>query len=356
MGIFDSMLRDGQTIFRDSIALDYDYIPKLVPFRETQQRYVATCIKPLFAKRNGKNLILHGPPGVGKTVAVRHLLKELEDTTEEILPIYINCWQKNTTFKVLLAICEEIGYAFTQNKKTEDLFNIVEKELNKKSVVFVFDEIDKAEENDFLYSILEKIYRKTIIIITNHKEWFITLDDRIKSRLTPEFLEFKEYNAQETRGILKQRSEYAFVTGSFQEDAFELATKKASELQDVRKGLYILREAANLAEAESKKKVTPEHVKKAIDKLEEFTIKKTEDLDEDDKLILSVIKNNSGKKIGELFEVYQKNGGTGVYKTFQRRVKKLETSKFISVKKVSGGLDGRTSIVSKVNNKKLTEY
>ncbi len=356
MGLFDDMQKEGQTLFRDTVALDYDYIPKLVPYRGLQQKHVADCIKPLFSKRNGKNIIIHGPPGVGKTVAVKHLLKELEEKTEDIIPIYINCWQKNTTFKVLLEICDEIGYKFTQNKKTEDLFNIVEKELNKKSVVFVFDEIDKAEEHDFLYSFIERIYRKTMILITNYKDWFIELDERIMSRMTPEFLEFPSYNASETKGILKNRLEYGFAPNVFSDDAFDIAAIKAAELSDIRKGLYILKEAGNIADSESKKKITVEHVKKAIEKLEEFTIKNPEDLEAEDRLVLNTIKNNSGKKIGELFEIYQKNGGKGVYKTFQRRVKKLETSKFISVKKVSGGNDGRTSIVSKVSNKKLTEF
>ncbi|MCX8147169.1 MAG: hypothetical protein N3D84_01740, partial [Candidatus Woesearchaeota archaeon] len=77
-------------------------------------------------------------------------------------------------------------------------------------------------------------------------------------------------------------------------------------------------------------KVTIEHVKKAIQKLEEFSIKKKEDLEEETKFILEIIKKNSGKKIGDLYKEYQKEGGQLVYKTFQRKINKLAEDRFIS--------------------------
>jgi len=84
--------------------LDYNFIPKLIPFRELQQRQIASCIKPLLNNMNGRNAFIFGPTGVGKTLACKHLLNELEETTEDIIPIYVNCWQRNTTYKIMLAI------------------------------------------------------------------------------------------------------------------------------------------------------------------------------------------------------------------------------------------------------------
>lgn len=356
MGVFDNMLGQEQSLFRDPVALDYDFIPKLVPFRKKQQRYVADCIKPLFSNRTGKNVMLHGPPGVGKTVAVRHLLKELEDQTDDIIPIYINCWQHNTSYKIFMEVCSNIEYKFTHNKKTDELFKVIESHMNKKGAVFVFDEVDKIDDFDFLYMILEKIYRKAIILISNYKEWMVDLDERIKSRLLPEMLEFSKYNAEEIKGIMKGRLEYAFVPNVFEEDAFEIATKKTAELEDVRTGLYILREAGNIAEDASSKNITTPHVKTAIEKLNDFSIKKKDDLTADERLILRVVKENSGKKIGTLFEEYRKNGGQGVYKTFQRKIKAMEKAKFLSLKKVTGGADGTTTIISSNTTKKLTDF
>lgn len=359
MGLFENVLRDGDTLFRDPVALDYDFIPKLVPYREKQQKYVASCINPLFSQRNGKNVLVHGPPGVGKTVAIKHILREIEEKTDEIFTIYINCWEKNSSYKIFMAVCDALDYKFTHNKKTDELFAIIENILNKKSAVFVFDEIDKIEDHDFLYLILERIYRKSIVLISNYKEWILDLDERIKSRLLPEMLEFQRYNEVELKGILKNRMEYAFVPNVFNDDAFNIAAKKAAELEDVRSGLYILRESGNIAEEKSSKKISLEHVTLAIKKLEDFSIKKKDDLSSDEKMILRIIKENSGKKIGELFNTYQKNGGMGVYKTFQRKINSLEKSKFVSVKKVSGGPDGNTTMITANSSgkiKKLSDF
>ncbi|RMF54923.1 AAA family ATPase [Candidatus Woesearchaeota archaeon] len=356
MPLFKDILSSEESLFMNTIALDYDYIPKLVPYREQEQRYIAACIKPLLQKRNGKNLLIYGSPGVGKTVAVKHLFKELEEETDDVIAIYVNCWQKNTPHKIILEMCDQLDYKFTHNKNSDELFKILRDMLNKKSVVFCFDEIDKLDDAGILYQISEEIYRKTIILITNFKDWIAGLDERIKSRLTIEMLEFKPYNKAETKGILRHRLDYAFVKGVWDEKAFDLIAEKTAELKDIRTGLYLMRESGNEAENNASRKITVEHVKVAIAKFDDFSIKKSTDLDEDERFILSIIKENSGKKIGELFKLYKEQGGKAGYKTFQRRIGKLEANSFISVKKIVGGPEGSTTIINYEKTKKLTEF
>ena len=257
--LFKDILGSSESLFKNDIALEFDYQPKLVPYREKEQRHIASCIKPLFQEKNGKNVFIYGQPGIGKTVACRHIQNELEDETEEIKPLYINCWKHNTAYKIVLEICSLMGFKFVQNKKTEELFKWIKQTLNKKSVVFVLDEVDKLEDFDFLYMILEEIYRKTIILITNYKEWVVDIDERIKSRLMPEIIEFRPYNHDETKGILKQRMDYAFHANVFSDDAFELIAKKTFEMQDIRTGLYLMKEAGRIAEDKSSRKIILEH-------------------------------------------------------------------------------------------------
>ncbi|MFP4656786.1 MAG: Cdc6/Cdc18 family protein, partial [Candidatus Woesearchaeota archaeon] len=302
------------------------------------------------------NILVFGPPGVGKTVATKHILKELEDETDEITPVFVNCWQKNSSYKVLTEICEQTGYMFTHNKKTDELFSVVKRMMNKGSAVFVFDEADKLEDLDIIYFILEEIFRKSIVLITNHKEIVLDFDDRIKSRLMPQTLEFRKYNEVETKGILKERLDYAFVPDVWDDDAFEKAVKKTNEISDIRSGLYILKEAGHAAEDRSSKKVTSDDVASAIRKLDEFTIKKKDSLEDESRFILKVIKNNSGKKIGDIYKTYQKEGGKAVYKTFQRKIAKLADSKFVHLEKSGGGSEGNTTLITFSGNKTLDEY
>lgn len=357
MALFKDILHSDESLFKNELALDYSFLPKILPHREQQQRYMATIIKPLLNGKNGKNLFIYGAPGIGKTAAIRFVINELEEETEEIYPIYINCWQKNTTFKIIVDICEQLGYKFTHNKRTEELFDIIKNMANKKAVVFAFDEVDKLEDVDFLYSILEEIYKKSVLLITNDKEWLSDLDDRVKSRLLAETLEFKPYNLSETRDVLRQRMNYAFFPNIWSEDAFDLIANKTAEVQDIRTGLHLMRETANIAENKSSRKIALEHAKEALSKLDQFTIKKSTDLTEEEQKILGIIKNNSDKKIGDLYITYKDLGGELVYKSFQRKIEKLERNRFISVTKTSGGKDGNTSIVKYANiTKKLTEF
>lgn len=354
--MFKNMLGDSESLFKDEIALDYEYLPKVLPYREKEQKYFATCIKPLLQKRNGRNLFVYGAPGIGKTAAARHVLRDLEHETDDVIPVYINCWKKNTTYRISYEICELLGLKFLQNKKSDELIKMARDILNKKSVVFVFDEVDKLEDFDFLYFILEEIYRKSIFLITNYRSWFAGLDERIKSRLTAETLEFKQYNAEETNGILRHRLGYAFYSGVWDNDAFNLAAEKTAELKDIRSGLYILKEAGLAAEERASRKVTIAHVRLAIAKLEDFSIKKSTDLEEEQRKILYLIKENNNIRIGDLYKLYQEHGGVVSYKTFQRKIKKLQDGKFISVTKTEGGDLGNTSIIRFAGIKKLTDF
>lgn len=353
MGIYDDLLNHNESLFKNEYALDYAFLPKVIPFRESQQRYLASCIKPLLADHNGRNVMIHGPPGVGKTAALKHLIKELDESDElldKLSIIYVNCWHKNTTYKVVLELCDSVGYAFVQNKNTEDLFKIISQIINKKAAILVFDEIDKAEDTDFLYILAESIFKKSIFLVTNYKSWMLELDDRIRSRLLLEQIEFPQYTSDEMYGILKQRTEYAFQENCVDDSVLKLMANKASELKDIRIGLFLLRESALIAEEKASRKILKEHVDMAIQKINQFTIKNTDDLDDESKLILKIIKDNSGKKIGDLFKFYERSGGKSSYKTFQRKINKLDEGRFISLERTYSG--GNTTIV----NKKLTEY
>ncbi|MFH1439587.1 MAG: AAA family ATPase [Candidatus Woesearchaeota archaeon] len=363
MGLFDEMLKDNETLFRNDVALSFDFHPKPLKFRDSEQKIMAVSIKPLFKGRDGTHLLIHGKPGIGKTIAVKQVLLELEETDvsddePEITTLYLNCWQKNTTYKIVMNICEQIGYALTQNKKTEELLKVIVNRLNKCSVVFVFDEIDKVEDYDFLYTFLEQIYRKTIFLISNYKEWLIQLDPRIKSRLNPQLLDFRTYDDKETRGILEQRKEFAFQPGVWENDAFIKVVEKTFQTNDIRSGLHLMKSSGQIAENEASRKIKNKHVELAIKKLDELSVKDL-GLEDERQFILNIIKintANSGKKIGELYKIYQENSGKSSYKTFKRKIDDLAKGKFISAKTISGGDGGSTSIISYMSVKKLTEF
>lgn len=356
MGLRD--LPAGESLFKNEDSLDPEWLPKNLPFRETQHHQIASCIKPLLQSRTGRNCIISGAPGIGKTAAVKLVLKELEDNPDvnapDIYVLYVNCWQKNTTYKIFVDFCEQLGYKFTQNKNTEDLFKIIQNIVNKKAAVFAFDEVDKVEDVDFLYHIYTDILKKTMLMITNHPQWYAAVDERIRSRLIPEKIDFTKYSRDEITGILRHRMDAAFSPNRWDEGAFEMIVDKTDSACDIRIGLHLLREAGMAAEDESARKVLSIHAERAMHKLSDFTIKPADALPEDARVILQLVKSQSGK-IGDLFKVYQDQGGAATYKTFQRRIETLEKGGFIETKKIMGGKDGTTTFVSD-KNKSLDDY
>lgn len=352
-GLFDDILNNDQTLIKNENALEFEFLPRDLPHRDSQIATLASAIKPLFADRTGKNLILNGIPGIGKTATTKFVLREMQeaDENEDIETIYVNCWLNNTSFKVVTEMCEYLGYKFTQNKKTTELFSILKNIVNKKKAVFVFDEIDKSEDYDFLYYLIEGVFKKSIFVITNDKNWLITVDERVRSRLQPELLMFNPYTTQETFAILKSRTEFAFHNNVWNDDLIMKIASHVSKTNDLRKGIFLLKQSGLAAESRSSKTIEEEDVTTAINKLEEFSIKNSDDLEEETKFILDIVKEKPGSKIGDLFTLYKEKGGMSSYKTFQRKIARLGEGKFVSLEKKTGE-GGNTTIV----NKTLNEY
>jgi len=347
MGVFDDVLKDSESLFKNEFALDFEFIPKELPHRENQQKYVAECIAPLFNNRNGRNLFICGAPGIGKTVAVRHVFKELEEKTSDVIPIYVNCWKKDTSYKILVSICEQIGYKWTHNKRTDELLDVVSKILNKKTTAICLDEVDKVKEIDILYSLSEDLLKKSIIVIANDKGWISNLDQRIRSRFMPEHLEFPEYSAVETRDIIRERIKFAFFDGIWDAEAMNSIIDRAAEMKDVRAGLFLLKEAGNSAESKASRQILCEHSDIAISKLEGFKIKNSSDFGEDERVILELVKNHSGKTVKELYDV----GGLELsYRHFHRKIDELKKNSMIFF----GDKREGSTIVN--YGKKLTDY
>jgi len=355
-----NFLSHNQTIFSNSDALDTDFIPKILPHREDQQRSIAESIAPLLKNRSGPSLILQGPAGVGKSVSAKRVLMDLEELDDaiDISKVYVNCWKANTTYKVMTEIAHQIGFKFTHNLKTNEIINkIIEKLDKRKGVVIILDEADKADDYDFLYHILENLTRKTLILITNDESWSKKIDFRIASRLTPEIVNYSEYTSNQIFDILKERIKYAFYQNVWSEDLIEQVAITSSKFKDIRIAIKLVKQIGEVAENESSKKIEINHLNKAISKIPDFKIKSSKDFNETENFVKKICEEHSGKTTGELFSIYSKRGGKKSEKTFKRVLDTLEKKRIITQRMTSEGFRGRSSII-KYNSieKKITDY
>lgn len=343
MDFFDTHLKDTESLFKDEMALDSEYTPKFIKFRENEQQRIADVLKPLVQKRNSINLFITGSPGLGKTLAVKHIIREMEEKglDENVFLLYVNCWKKDSAHKIMLDLCNQLDYRFTINKTTDQLVKEVSKILNMKSSAVILDEADKLEPQAFsiVYTLLEDIYRKSVILITNNNKFLAQIDQRILSRLTPETIEFRQYKEEEVYYILKERISYAFVEKVFSEEALKCISKKTFEIKDVRMGLFLLKESGNIAERKLKKCIELEDARSAVEKLPDFSIKP--DLTGEQIKLLEIVKLNSGKTISEIHHLFDINLP---YRSFFRKIKTIEKAKLINLKNENMGKGNKTLV------------
>ncbi|MBN2202907.1 MAG: AAA family ATPase [Candidatus Aenigmarchaeota archaeon] len=266
------------SLFVNPAVLEQTFLPKLLKFREEQHKYLAECIKPIFEGRSGSNLLISGPSGIGKTACTKYILRELLENTDNIMPIYINCWKRDTSTKIISEIARKMDIRLTEKIFSDELFDRIIERLGKyDGVVFAFDELDKAKDYDFLYRILEDVPYKTVFLITNIKDIVTKMDSRLLSRMLLEKVEFRPYNFEETRQILFERQNYAFAPNSWDYDASEMVMRKAYDARDIRTGLVLMKTAGELANNENAPKVLVRHVEKAMEKFENLGKSKLDD-------------------------------------------------------------------------------
>jgi cell division control protein 6 len=296
------------SVFKREEVLYAEYLPLNLPHREGQIKLISENLSLLLKNNKPMNIFIYGPPGVGKTAVAKFILREFEQYSG-IKNIYINCWQYNTSFAVLSEIGVAIS-AFVSRRgwaKDEIFSRIVQTmENNRLNLIVVLDEVDQLIKNDpsVLYDLLRiEGYTKQkigLIFISNDKYVFRNVEDRIKSSLNLEEIEFKPYTFLEMKDIVEQRMKEAFV--SYEDGVSALVAAKAAEKGDVRIALEILLKAGRIA----KDKLKVEDVKKVIK--EEINPKVQEImkvLSEEEKRILEIL--DKPKTTKEILEELKKS-------------------------------------------------
>ena len=210
-------------ILKNPNMFEEDYVPDTIIGRNSEIREIVGTIQPLLEKMKSDNLFIYGPTGVGKTLCVTHVLKNLSETSSKVTGVYINCWVQRTRSAVLYEIIKSVGDFSPRRGLSGD--EIME-ELNKClssywGVVVVLDEIDKTKDKEVIYDLLRVIKTRVVIIGLSNLESF-EIDNRIISVYSPRKIEFKKYSMEEIKDILKERAKQALYPGTYDEEVVGL--------------------------------------------------------------------------------------------------------------------------------------
>jgi cell division control protein 6 len=355
--------REGRVLFVDRNALNPEYIPSHLPFRDAQIKAVAEVLAPVLHGSKPSNILLYGKTGTGKTAVARYVLSRLknEKGTSNLVTSYINTRLASTEYRTLAELGQSLGVQipFT-GLSTGEVVDRVFKEIQAKhkSVILVMDEIDylvKTFGDETLYEFTRSSERLSpgflsIVGISNDLKFKEGLDPRVLSSLREEEFVFPPYTVAELHEILQERSRTAFKQSAVSESAINLCAAIAgSEHGDARRAVDLLRIAGEVAEREGLAQVDDSCVRKASEKVEQDRVEEAlRSLPVQDKaILLTTAKFESGTNTGELYLAYTNLcRKLGLEVLTQRRVSgilaELDLLGLVEASVVSKGRRGRT--------------
>jgi cell division control protein 6 len=323
--IFNTFLQKKR-VFKNKEVLSSSFIPEMILHRDTEIEELANILAPSLLLERISNVLVYGFSGTGKSLVTKHVAHNLGSTALEkgasVLPVYINCRLENndSEYRLLSNLCAFFGVkvpvsGLSVNLLYQKFTDAIDRE--DKYVILIIDEIEKLIQNagdGVLYSLLRlneslKHAKISIIGISNNINLKASLDQRVKSSLSPVEIVFKPYNALEIADILQVRARDAFYEHAVGDTVInKCAALTAQEHGDIRKAINMLRVAGELAQQNGRAEISESDIDKADGILEQnITEEMVKSMTKQGKCVLfSIILVSKNKRLGNVYtgEVY----------------------------------------------------
>jgi len=305
-------------ILLDESVFDETFIPERLVARKGQMEEIVRCLKPARSGKSIKNLYIYGPPGVGKTSVTRWILKENFERNY----IYVNCWSKRTSHKIMEEILLQIGHVVHGKEPTSDLIKRLEK--SKKKPIVCLDESDHIKDTDILYDLSRNSVG--LVLISNQAYALSEIDYRIKSGLFLNEVQFKPYSREEIFEILKDRMSYGFRPGAVSENLLSIIAGMSNG--DARVGLQTIKIAAKDAESRDLETINLEDIKSAAKCARKYRLSYLlGKLNNHQRAIYEILKKSRTMNSGDLYEECNRTIRQKViarsYRNYMQRMKEL---------------------------------
>lgn len=273
-------LSSEETLFRNRDAFEIDHIPEVFNFREAQLKELFYAIQPATYGGRPFNMVLRGISGTGKTTTVKRIFTEIEETTKNIVPVYINCQADRSKFSVFTKISQKLfGYQVPpKGIPINHVIHAIGKYLSEKNVVLLvcFDDanylLPSKTLNDVLYILLRfhdehPMARVGVILPMSNLDVNLvkSLDPCVISVLQPNEIFFPPYMEEELREILLERIKVGLYPGVITPIVYDVLIEQTMISGDIRVGLDLLKRSVMAAERAGRKQVTEEDIISSFD-------------------------------------------------------------------------------------------
>lgn len=356
----EDILMWDETLFRNPDMFELDHVPEHFVHRDGQMQGLMFSLKP--AIRGGRPLdtLCLGPPGTGKTTAVKKVFEELRNYTSKVVPVHVNCRIDSTRYTIFAKVFEALfGYSPPSSGVSfKKIFDKIAKHLveEEKVLVVALDDLNYLFPGDEISAVLYSLIRSHethpgarmgVIGVLSDMQLKHQLDPRVSSVFHPEEITFPLYTHGEIHDILQDRVRLGFYQGVVPGEVLERIVELTEDRGDLRVGIDLLKKAGLHAERRASKTISMEDVDKAFESSRLIHLQYSVNaLKEEERQLLRLIaKEKDSINAGPLYEKFDEATGLG-YTRFHEMLNKLDAVRLINTDYTGKGTRGRSRVLS----------
>ena len=265
-----------KSVFRQASSLDLSYVPEKLYCRDEALKTLIFNYRRIMEEKEqpSVNCLILGKGGVGKTCTARYFGKNFRTIAIEkdvkLFLEYFNCINFRSKSKIIRELLAKYQHGSGRGFSDDEALKLILSQLirEKGYMLLIIDEIHllKPDEVLALLDIAETFGHQnaklSLLLISRSKDWMTIENERILSRLN-EKIRLKPYDFDESKQILKYRSEIALKENVIDEELLIMVSQIVVDHKNMRHGIEILRKSGSYCDKEGLDRTTADIIREA---------------------------------------------------------------------------------------------
>ncbi|TKJ23341.1 MAG: hypothetical protein CEE43_04185 [Promethearchaeota archaeon Loki_b32] len=265
-----------KSVFRQASSLDLSYVPEKLFCRDEALKTLIFNYRRIMEEKEqpSVNCLILGKGGVGKTCTARYFGKNFRTIAIEkdvkLFLEYFNCINFRSKSKIIRELLAKYQHGSGRGFSDDEALKLILSQLirEKGYMLLIIDEIHllKPDEVLALLDIAETFGHQnaklSLLLISRSKDWMTIENERILSRLN-EKIRLKPYDFDESKQILKYRSEIALKENVIDEELLIMVSQIVVDHNNMRHGIEILRKSGSYCDKEGLDRIIADIIREA---------------------------------------------------------------------------------------------